>query len=963
MARIVQRFRRPLWVEPLEPRELLSVALGGNWDDPAQWSPPGVPDPTTPVLIPAGVTVNLTPAQALAHDVTILGTLHVPGNGEAHGNEMHKLSTHWIEIGQERPKNTPCQGAGRLEAGAPGPDQALNLPGGLEIELLGKRSDGVDEAFIKTRGNGTLALFGATKTSWTHLSATAHGPGPGTPPDDRITISSPHDNWQVGDQIVIASTSARSPSFGSLIDESEMRTIVGIVNGGQTFVLDSPLAFTHFGEIQTYNLDRGAVSLDERAEVGMLTHNIKIHGDAHPEADGFGAYTTFMDCSQAQLSNVELARVGQRGLMDNLPLYWDGLGPAAGNYVGYSSIHNSYNRGIALANTQNMTVEYNVVFDHIGHGIFLEDGLESGNRINYNLVLRTRTAPASTSTERFLATEQGPKSFQDAGPSSFWITNPNNSFVGNVAAGSEGSGYWFALPEDPLHEPQQEPPYHPIEQPIGSFQGNTAHSTLLGLDTGDSIDPACPDDPAQPCEKDVPNAGWRAPSTIYFDQFTGYANALDAVYHDNNTDLEMRGTILADNLYGVFFAGYETLDRIPPDGLYSTVIARSRNFTLNSEVFAYAIYDGAGSMRDVNLVGFDDPDAYVFDRVGAAVRHTNHKVSGLAFYNAAGARIPPVPVRFKTLPDKLDACNPPVFRGGDPRMWAFSILDEDGSLTGTAGGSVVPNDRDQGMLGTPTDPPIPPGWQNARLSVQTFGHLRLYPGSSQGDFDHCIPLMPSKPTLTTARHRPTQPPDATFRDDYQVDPWHQMAVIVNGDYEYDLTYDMLPEPEKGRRQIDLFLQDVGPDKSVVLHLGYTQGPPVDFFVLSALQVFSLVDLRAATETSWFLEGNTVWLKVFGMGREDAPIHILWNVRGAPEPGLRALAGPLARDKQGNGRQIDEGESWATVSLALSPEQLDQLFLQNHSETPRRKTRVGAILPPARPAVWGFQVGDWQSGRL
>ncbi|WP_410963964.1 hypothetical protein, partial [Salmonella sp. SAL4448] len=33
--------------------------------------------------------------------------------------------------------------------------------------------------------------------------------------------------------------------------------------------------------------------------------------------------------------------------------------------------------------------------------------------------------------------------------SSFWITNPDNIYRDNVAAGSDSTGFWFAFPEHP----------------------------------------------------------------------------------------------------------------------------------------------------------------------------------------------------------------------------------------------------------------------------------------------------------------------------------------------------------------------------------------------------------------------------------------------------------------------------------------------------------------------------------
>src|SRR5690606_36188014 len=67
---------------------------------------------------------------------------------------------------------------------------------------------------------------------------------------------------------------------------------------------------------------------------------------------------------------------------------------------------------------------------------------------------------------------------------SFWITNPNNHFVGNVAAGSDANGFWMSLPE---HQNGQflgteiSEATWPRRTPIGEFRGNVAHSNYDGL--------------------------------------------------------------------------------------------------------------------------------------------------------------------------------------------------------------------------------------------------------------------------------------------------------------------------------------------------------------------------------------------------------------------------------------------------------------------------------------------------
>ena len=71
-------------------------------------------------------------------------------------------------------------------------------------------------------------------------------------------------SWKVGDEIVIASTSYES-------SETETRIIAGI--SGRTITLDVALDYTHL----SLTLE-GQKNLDVKAEVGLLSQNIKITG-------------------------------------------------------------------------------------------------------------------------------------------------------------------------------------------------------------------------------------------------------------------------------------------------------------------------------------------------------------------------------------------------------------------------------------------------------------------------------------------------------------------------------------------------------------------------------------------------------------------------------------------------------------------------------------------------------------
>ena len=82
-------------------------------------------------------------------------------------------------------------------------------------------------------------------------------------------------NWEVGDEIVVASSSFE-PS------EAERRTITAI---DRTNVNNPVISFTtsleygHYGGVETYTLDGVTDSFDMRAEVINLTRNVVIEGD------------------------------------------------------------------------------------------------------------------------------------------------------------------------------------------------------------------------------------------------------------------------------------------------------------------------------------------------------------------------------------------------------------------------------------------------------------------------------------------------------------------------------------------------------------------------------------------------------------------------------------------------------------------------------------------------------------
>ena len=99
--------------------------------------------------------------------------------------------------------------------------------------------------------------------------------------------------------------------------------------------------------------------------------------------------------------------------------------------------------------------------------MFLEDGTEMFNRIERNLVVVVRPVWSLLTV--------------DQSPAAFWIVNPNNYVVGNVAAGSSHYGFWYRALEKPdgvsgREDLDGEMNACPMWTELDTFSNNVAHS-------------------------------------------------------------------------------------------------------------------------------------------------------------------------------------------------------------------------------------------------------------------------------------------------------------------------------------------------------------------------------------------------------------------------------------------------------------------------------------------------------
>lgn len=296
----------------------------------------------------------------------------------------------------------------------------------------------------------TLDLHGLNRSdSWTNLDSAV------TAGANSITLIKSVD-WQAGEKIMITSTSfSRS--------EAEERTISATsdANGKTTLFLDAPLSFDHYAGVDTYGTD----TIEIRAEVALMTRNVIFQGDNDSLANEYGAHILIHapgdNTNTGRISNVQFQNVGQFGQMGRYPVHFHMDGKVHDSYIMNNVFLNSINRGTTLHGVQYLRIIGNVYYNTKGHTIFVEDGVETRNRVEYNLVIKTEPSFSLLNT--------------DSTPACFWLTNPDNILVGNVCAGSDHYGFWYDLVPNPTG-PSTTNTRCPINEKLGEFRGNVAHS-------------------------------------------------------------------------------------------------------------------------------------------------------------------------------------------------------------------------------------------------------------------------------------------------------------------------------------------------------------------------------------------------------------------------------------------------------------------------------------------------------
>src|SRR5512143_3570325 len=236
-----------------------STASPKRWSDAATWPDKKVPGKDAVITIEKDMDVILDVSPPPLHGLTINGKLSFADNKDL------ELTTEWIML------------HGELEIGTEAKPHTRNATITLTNNVPGEDIQTMGDRGIMLMG-GTLSLHGTEKNSWTKLTKTAAA-GSNT-----IEVLNPGD-WKKGEQIIVAST-----DFDP--HQAEERTIASV--SGKVITLDQKLQYMHYGQV--------TFGVDERAEVRMISRNIKIQASADAEKSFSGGHVMAMGGSTMKVS-------------------------------------------------------------------------------------------------------------------------------------------------------------------------------------------------------------------------------------------------------------------------------------------------------------------------------------------------------------------------------------------------------------------------------------------------------------------------------------------------------------------------------------------------------------------------------------------------------------------------------------------------------------------------------------
>jgi cell migration-inducing and hyaluronan-binding protein len=517
-----------------------------------------------------------------------------------------------------------------------------------------------------------------------------------------------------------------------------------------------------------------------------------------------------------------------------------------------------------------------VTYNTIGHCFFLEDGVEHDNQFVHNLGILTKCHPDAPCVGTNLGPfgSEGGKNFDldgqnakdilipsDNTASTFWITNPDNIYRDNVAAGSDATGFWFALPEHPTGKfegTEISAKTWPRRSRVREFKGNTAHSNFDGFmsDRGPRPDGHFAVGGhialADPADANSP------PVETVIEDITSYKNHNSGMWTRGEMDL-FKNLKLADNAIGythasgnfgrsaftsrvvdsLFVGETENIGnpRTPAEMAYGRSLPEPE--LADFPIRGYEFYDYRHELDNDTFVNFQDNATRKTGAISYLLytsfgMSSNNTVQRAKFINAKPVYFPPMEHKWSN----------DDYGNGSYKTAVFH--DVDGSVSGVPDSYILINDESNGIAINEACE-IKPTW-NAAVCKGDVGRLAV---ATPGPATPAIPGRGPGPVVVR-RGGPGGPP--------------QPPVILSGNgKEFTLTGETNIRAgaeikvTTARPSVALRLSELDSGSWVIFELpGFAtaaSGTPQD----------SLDALRKASATSYYKDKDSLWVKVVSNG--------------------------------------------------------------------------------------------------
>ncbi|PNY35338.1 hypothetical protein C2E31_17575 [Rhodopirellula baltica] len=404
----------------------------GDWSNPNTWSTHQVPRLDAIVSIPKTIDVIYDVANP-----TPIDSLEIGGSLSF---DTHEHSSLWVT-------NLMVLPTGELTIGTEGDRVAASA----EIVVRDTELDPTDYSEFGTGVIifGAFTAHGAEKTTAVRLTSGLET-GASTGSIDQVPS-----NWDINDRLLIPETvQSLTQKNVPVVQDSEVVALTAIDGQEISF---APLTFAHPGTpLNPFGVER-------YAHVANLTRNIVIRSE-NPE--GTRGHMLAAGNASVEVDSVDFQSLGRTSAdepIDQTVIENGEVVHFGDNAVGRYSFHfhhvtgeisftnsvveENLRWGVVIHDTDDGYFAGNIVYDTDGAGFMLEDGSETGNLLENNLVIKvdgghqTDDKRAGVSWHRDWRDERFLETGTDG--SGFWGRSSSNLFVGNTVYDAVGYGYNF----------------------------------------------------------------------------------------------------------------------------------------------------------------------------------------------------------------------------------------------------------------------------------------------------------------------------------------------------------------------------------------------------------------------------------------------------------------------------------------------------------------------------------------